>query len=102
MKRKEGPIGAREGEESPPFEAMMQKLQEIVGTLERGNLSLEDSIRSFEDGIDLVKRCTQVLDQAERRIQKLTRDAEGRPAIAPVEEDRDADDERERGDELPF
>jgi len=103
MKRKEGPVdAARAGEESPPFEAMMQKLQEIVGTLEKGNLSLEDSIRSFEDGIDLVKRCTEVLDQAERRIQKLTRDAEGRPAVAPMEDDRDADDQRERGDELPF
>ncbi|HEV8129303.1 MAG TPA: exodeoxyribonuclease VII small subunit [Candidatus Eisenbacteria bacterium] len=102
MKRKEGPAatGTRAGEESPPFEAMMQKLQDIVGTLERGNLSLEDSIRSFEEGVDLVKRCTEVLDQAERRIQKLTRDAEGRPAVVPVEEDRDADDER--SDELPF
>lgn len=102
MKRKEGPALTGEDAASPTFETMMQKLQDIVGTLERGNLSLEESIRSFEEGVGLVKRCTEILDQAERRIQKLTRDAEGRPAAVPVEEDGDADDARERSDELPF
>ena len=105
MKRKEGPAlsGAeRAGDDaaSPTFETMMQKLQDIVGTLERGNLSLEESIHSFEEGVDLVKRCSEILDQAERRIQKLTRDAEGKPAVVPVEEDGEADDDR--SDELPF
>jgi exodeoxyribonuclease VII small subunit len=113
MKRKEGPAlagtgetsgtGGRAGDDaaaSPTFETMMQRLQELVGTLERGNLSLEESIRSFEEGVALVKRCTEILDHAERRIQKLTRDAEGKPAVVPVEEDGEADDDR--SDELPF
>lgn len=109
MKRKEGPTlsgpggaGGRAGDDaaSPTFETMMQRLQELVGTLERGNLSLEESIRSFEEGVALVKRCTEILDHAERRIQKLTRDAEGKPAVVPVEEDGEADDDR--SDELPF
>lgn len=109
MKRKEGPAlsgaggaGGQAGDDpaSPTFETMMQRLQDLVGTLERGGLSLEESIRSFEEGVDLVKRCTEILDHAERRIQKLTRDAEGRPAVVPVEEDGEADDDR--SDELPF
>jgi exodeoxyribonuclease VII small subunit len=102
MKRQEAPSGraGSHDEESPPFEAMMQRLQDLVGTLEQGNLSLEESIRSFEEGISLVKRCTEILDQAERRIQKLTRDAEGKPAAAPAEEDGDGDEGR--SGELPF
>jgi len=98
MKRKEGPVP---GSETPPtFEAMMERLQALVGTLEKGNMSLEDSIKSFEEGVALVKRCTEILDQAERRIQKLTRDAEGKPAAVPVEEDEEADEGR--SGELPF
>jgi exodeoxyribonuclease VII small subunit len=106
MKRKEAPplTGAegRAGDDaaSPTFETMMQRLQDLVDTLERGNMSLDESIRSFEEGVGLVKRCTEILDQAERRIQKLTRDAEGKPAVVPVEEDGEADDDR--SDELPF
>jgi exodeoxyribonuclease VII small subunit len=102
MKRKEGPApsGRSQDDEAPSFEGMMQRLQDLVGTLEQGNLSLEESIRSFEEGVALVKRCTEILDQAERRIQKLTRDAEGKPATAPVEEDGDADEGR--SGELPF
>ena len=103
MKRKEGPAptASKDGTESPPsFEVMMERLQALVGTLEQGNLTLEDSIKSFEEGVALVKRCTEVLDHAERRIQKLTRDAEGKPAAVPVEGDEEADEGR--SGELPF
>jgi len=99
MKRKEGAVP--DGSGAPPnFEGMMERLQNLVGTLEQGNLSLEDSIKSFEEGVALVKRCTEILDQAEQRIQKLTRDAEGNPVAAPVDEDEEPDEGR--GDELPF
>ena len=100
MKRKEGlpPAAGEEGEAT--FESMMQRLQSLVGTLENGNLSLEESIKSFEEGVQLVKRCTEVLDRAEQRIQKLTRDAEGAPAVQPVEPDDETDEGR--AGELPF
>jgi exodeoxyribonuclease VII small subunit len=97
MKRKEGP--PPEGAPAS-FESMMGRLEDLVGKLETGNLSLEESIHSFEEGMALVKRCTEVLDQAEQRIQKLTRDAQGAPRTEPVAEDEEADEER--GDELPF
>lgn len=97
MKRKEGP--APEGAQAS-FENMMERLEQLVGTLETGNLSLEESIHSFEEGMSLVKRCTEVLDQAEQRIQKLTRDAQGAPRTEPVVEDEEADEGR--SGELPF
>jgi exodeoxyribonuclease VII large subunit len=66
--------------------------------LERGDLSLEDSIRSFEEGIRLVKQCTSVLGEAEKRIQRLTE--EGKAVTGAGEE---PEEEEERGaDELPF
>ena len=101
MKRKEGPIPGTPGApESASFEAMMERLEQLVGTLESGNLSLEDSIHSFEEGMALVKRCTEVLDHAEQRIQKLTRDAQGAPRTQEVRDDEEADEGR--SGELPF
>jgi len=101
MKRKEGPIpGGQQAPENASFEAMMERLEQLVGTLESGNLSLEDSIHSFEEGMALVKRCTEVLDHAEQRIQKLTREAQGAPRTQEVRDDEEADEGR--SGELPF
>jgi exodeoxyribonuclease VII small subunit len=90
MKRKET--------ESPgevSFETRMSRLEELVRHLERGDLSLEESIRAFEEGIKLVKECTSVLGEAEKRIQRLTEQG--------IVTDTGAKTEGERGDdELPF
>ena len=96
MTRKAAP----EPGETPTFEAMMERLQDIVARLEGGNLALEDSIRSFEEGMDLVRRCTEVLNQAEERIQKLTRDARGTSQETPLQGVED--EAGTGGDELPF
>ena len=82
------------------FEQMMGRLQDLVDKLEEGQLSLDESIRSFEEGMALVKKCTEVLDRAEERIQKLTRDSSGRPMTSPL--DGDEDEAGTGGDELPF
>ena len=50
--------------------------------------------------MDLVKKCTEVLDRAEERIQKLTRDSSGRPMTSPLDGDEGEADTG--GDELPF
>jgi exodeoxyribonuclease VII small subunit len=102
MKRKETTAtGAAAENAGRTFEEMMVRLEELVERLEEGNLSLEDSIKSFEEGVDLVRRCTTVLGEAEQRIQKLTRDADGKPALAPLEGNDDEADEGRDG-ELPF
>jgi len=89
--------------EGQSFESMMERLQDLVAKLEEGNLSLEDSIRCFEEGMELVRRCGAVLNRAEERIQKLTRDAVGSPSTQPLDGDEEEPEEAETGgDELPF
>jgi len=100
MKRKGTPVPPSDAPgDARTFEAMMERLQELVGRLEAGNLSLEESIQSFEEGMALVRKCTAVLSQAEQRILKLTRDATGQPVAVPLEGEGE---EEEGGDELPF
>ena len=56
------------------FEASLNKLELIVTKLEDENISLEDSVKSFEEGINLVKSCQEELKSAELKIQKLLDD----------------------------
>jgi len=59
------------------FEESLAQLEETIGLLESGNeLTLEESLKAFEDGIRLARLCRQKLDDAELRIQKLTEDGE--------------------------
>ncbi len=96
MKRKETESAEPAGERS--FEQMMGRLEALVSKLERGDLSLEESIRAYEEGTQLVKQCKAVLAEAEKRIQRLTQEG-----VAPVTTSRDEVGEEERGsDELPF
>ncbi len=53
------------------FEASLKKLEQIVGKLEDGDISLEDSVKSFEEGIGLVKECQKQLSEAELKVKKL-------------------------------
>ncbi|MGH9931297.1 MAG: exodeoxyribonuclease VII small subunit [Pyrinomonadaceae bacterium] len=65
------------------FEASLEALEEIVHQLEGGDLPLEKSLELFEDGIRLSRQCQERLNQAERRIEVLLRDNQGRPAVVP-------------------
>ena len=53
------------------FETSLQKLEKIIEKLEDGDISLEDSVKSFEEGIGLVKECQKQLSQAELKVKKL-------------------------------
>ncbi len=59
-----------EGEEIT-FEAAMKRLEGIVETLGEGNLSLEDSLKMFQEGMGLCKICNKKLDEAEYKVEKL-------------------------------
>lgn len=54
------------------FEQSVMELEDIVKQLELGELSLEDSLKQFEKGISLARRCQEVLNQAEQKIETLT------------------------------
>tara|TARA_Y100001970_G_C13684422_1_gene579269 strand:- start:391 stop:609 length:219 start_codon:yes stop_codon:yes gene_type:complete len=53
------------------FEVSLEKLEKIIEKLEDGDISLEDSVKSFEEGIGLVKECQKQLSQAELKVKKL-------------------------------
>jgi len=56
------------------FEASLQKLEVIVSKLEDENINLEDSVKSFEAGINLVKECQKQLEEAEFKVKELLDD----------------------------
>lgn len=53
------------------FESALKRLEEIVQKLEEGNLSLDDSLKLFEEGIQLSRFCTKKLSEAEKKVEKL-------------------------------
>ena len=53
------------------FEENMEALEKTVQELENGNLNLEDSIKKFEEGIKLSKKCNEILEESEKRITVL-------------------------------
>ncbi len=65
------------------FEDCLTRLEQIVSALESGNLPLEESLKVFEEGVTLSRHCARYLDEAERRIELLTRDEGGTLAARP-------------------
>ena len=65
------------------FEENMQRLEQIVRTMEHGEVALEESLKLFQEGTELVKNCGMLLDEAELQVKKIMTDANGNP----VEED---------------
>lgn len=59
------------------FEKSLEKLEEIVEALETGDLTLEESLKKFEEGLALGKQCREVLDKAEARIKKVMEESDG-------------------------
>jgi len=59
------------------FEDCLARLEQIVSQLEAGQLSLEDSLKVFEEGIGLARHCAKYLADAERRIEVLAKDDTG-------------------------
>jgi exodeoxyribonuclease VII small subunit len=57
--------------EGEGFEALYKRLEETVAKLEQGNLTLEESITLYEEGMKLARRCQELLQQAELRITRL-------------------------------
>ena len=69
--------------EGPSFEETVKRLGEIVEQLESGEKPLDESLRLFEEGVELSKRASSLLDQAERKVEALTRVSDGTLRAAP-------------------
>ena len=63
------------------FEQAMARLEAIVGELEKGELPLDESLRIFEEGIRLSKSCLKVLEEAERKVEVLVQDKNGKKQL---------------------
>ena len=71
------------------FEQQLQRLEEIVSLLEKGDAQLADSLALFEEGTKLITACSKELDQAEQKVVKLMKGADGAPVELPFEEAED-------------
>ena len=75
----------------PPkkFEASLHDLEELVGKLETGELSLEEALGAFEEGVGLVQHLGEKLAEVERRVEVLTRDQNGLFQLQTLPEEED-------------
>ena len=69
---------------SPPFEAVLKKLEGIVEAMESDDLPLETLLSKYEEGTKLVKICQEKLAEAELKIQQLEKNAAGEMKLKPL------------------
>ena len=69
------------------FQKSLNELESLVNTLEKGDLNLEDSLKTFEKGIQLTQSCQSALKQAEQRVQVLMQGKEGEVALQDIDAD---------------
>lgn len=82
----EGKMKAKKSPE-PSFEDALKRLEEVLESLEHGNLDLEKSVQAFEEGVKLVRFCHGKLDEVEHRVELLLKDEAGRFFTRPFPED---------------
>lgn len=68
-------------EQNATFEANMQRLEQIVRAMERGDVPLEQSLKLFQEGTELVRNCGKLLDEAELQVKKVMTAADGSPVL---------------------
>ena len=67
---------------SPSFEDALTELEQLVARLERGDISLEDSLLAFERGVNLTRTCQKALQEAEQKVQILI-EKNGKQTLEP-------------------
>ena len=77
-------------QQNATFESNMQRLEQIVRAMERGDVALEESLKLFQEGTELVRKCGQLLDDAQLQVQKVMTAADGSPVMEDI------------SDEVPF
>ena len=75
------------------FEQVMARLETIVEELERGELPLDESLKIFEEGIRLSKTCLKMLNEAERKVEILVQDRDGKRSLRALMLDEMDDDQ---------
>lgn len=68
---------SKDTEKNLSFEENMKKLEEIAIEMEKGDLSLDESVAKFEEGMKISKNCIEILEKAEKKITMLTKNSNG-------------------------
>lgn len=79
---------ARKSTKGVDFERALDELEKLVQRMEEGDLSLEESLKLYERGMELSKACQKALETAEKRIRILS-EQDGKPELEPFETDED-------------
>ncbi len=74
-------------EQNMTFEQSMQRLEQIVRAMERGDVPLEESLKLFQEGTDLVGRCGKLLDEAELQVKRIMTAPDGSPVEVDFHEE---------------
>ena len=69
------------------FEDALKKLEKIVDELERGDLSLDEALKKYQEGIELSRACAQRLESAKKKIDVLVKNKKGEFEFKPLDED---------------
>lgn len=71
------------------FEESMQRLEQIVRTMERGDAPLDESLKLFQEGTELVRSCSKLLEEAELQIKAVMTAPDGSPAMEDFDDGQD-------------
>ena len=74
-------------EKNQSFEQNMARLEQIVRAMERGDVALEESLKLFQEGTQLVRSCSQLLDNAQLQIQKVLTAPDGSPVMEDIDDE---------------
>ena len=77
---------AKKNQREKKFEEALEELESVVERLESGELSLEDSLTAFEQGVRLVNFCNQKLNEVEKKIELLVKDKDGQLQLRLLDE----------------
>ncbi len=69
------------------FESAMKRLEDVVRELESGDLGLDEALKKFQEGVKLSKFCSNKLEESEKKVSMLLRDAEGHIREEPLPEE---------------
>ncbi|BDG08328.1 exodeoxyribonuclease VII small subunit [Anaeromyxobacter paludicola] len=81
----ERPNAKDDSQAGEAYDALVARLEQVVGELESGSLPLEASIEKFAEGVRLAREASRKLDEAERRVEVLVRNADGGEEAVPLE-----------------
>jgi exodeoxyribonuclease VII small subunit len=77
---------SKKTEAGPDFEKTLAELEKLVSNLEKGDLSLDESLSGFKRGIELTQQCQAVLDNAQQTVEQLT-DNDDQESLKPFDPD---------------